>query len=118
ELWKHIEDISLLHAERDDLDRRIQQLRERLADPALFGHVRRAGAEQRHEDLVIGRATVDSRLQALMLLTGDIYLALPQGAREALGRQGWAPVTSRGAMRIWLEACLATGSLPGREAPF
>ncbi len=118
DLWRLTENLALLHAEREALDRRLLQLRERLADPALFGHARRGDAEQRHEDLVNGRATIESRLQVAMLLAGDIYLALPEGAREGLGCLGWAPVVSRGAMRIWLEACLATGSLPVREAPF
>jgi hypothetical protein len=118
ELLRLIGDISLLNRQRSDLDRRIGHLRERLADPANFEHPRRAEAEQRHEDLVIDRAAMEARLQGSMLLAGDIFLALPDATRSKLAAEGWPPVRTRNAMRIWLESCLATGSLPGEEPPF
>lgn len=115
QLTDWIAELRELDREYREMDARRFRLQQRLADPELFKHPKRADAEGRYEDLVLTLNQRQARQNIVMLLIGDVYLALPCEARTALG---WAPVGSRYGMRAWLESCLAVGWLPGDEVPF
>jgi hypothetical protein len=110
-----VADLGELHRQVIEIDERTMRLQGRLADPALFDHPKRGDAERRYEDLVRDRAELEARMQAQMLVIGDIYLALPAEVRSGIP---YPPVTTRYQMRAWLESCLAVGWLPQDEVPF
>jgi len=110
-----VADLGELHRQVIEIDERTLRLQGRLADPTLFDHPKRGDAERRYEDLVRDRAELEARMQAQMLVIGDIYLALPAEVRSGIP---YPPVTTRFQMRAWLESCLAVGWLPQDEVPF
>lgn len=111
-MWSDLEGIGDRVTEQQERARRLQV---RLADPELFGHPKRQEAERRYEGLVVAIAEDKARMEATMLVMGDVYLALPGEVRAGMG---WAPVTDRYGMRTWVESCLAVGWRPQDEVPF
>lgn len=115
DLERMVADLGELHDHRLQLERRQQRLMVKLADPALAFHPKRDEAERRYEDLVREIADAEGRMQALMLVIGDVFVALPGEVQATLPIP---PLTTRERMRIWLESCLAVGWLPHDEVPF
>ena len=110
-----IEELRERESNRIEVERQRYVLQRRLADPELYGHPKRPEAERRYTRLTGELNEARFLIESLMLVIGDVYVALPWEHRGALG---WPPMGDRYAVRAWLESCLAVGWLPSNEPPF